>query len=132
MSHVRSLQGLLLNNKKNRQRKIQSFTCLIQAIDQFNVDKKLDILVDQLVLTFESWYEEEIPEPEELAKDKKLQSQIRQKIEEFMMELEASSACGEKSLRPFWRNTLKTMLDLLFLPTQPSLWSRIKSFFTRS
>jgi len=126
MSHLRSLQTLLRNNKKIRQRKLDRLRVLIQAIDQFNIDKKLDPLVDQLVLTFEAWYEEEIPTLEELAEDKKLRVRFKQKIEEFMLDLE------ESSVRPFWRNRIKMILELLLLPTQPSLWSRVKSFFTRS
>ena len=130
MNVARSVQVHHMN-KRFMQKKVDFFQPLMVAIDEFGEHRNLRKLSEAIETRFEAWCSGHIPSLQQLETDNTSKKQFQDQITAFMADFEDASRYQHEPLTPFWKKNLKSVLELMYMPTKKPLHRRVVQGISR-
>jgi len=131
MTPVAHSQTVASINRRFLKKRIELFQPLFHAIARFDVDKDFDPLADTMENVFTAWYPGNFPSFSEIENNKELQKTLKASMVQFVKEAQAIASVYQHPLTLFWRKNILEFLELTYLPTKKTFFSRVTQFVRR-
>ena len=118
-------------NKRFMKKKVEFFQPLMVAIDEFGENRNLLQLSEAIETSFGAWCTGDIPSLQQLETDKTTKKQFQDQITAFVNDLDDASRYHQEPLTPFWKKNLKSVLELMYMPTKKPFHRRLVQGISR-